>query len=124
MTAFGNNADCCCLLVLGTGVTYDLETYVTYGGHSISCGYYKTRAEIEKACTAEPTCVGYSTYQPAAYFNGPMKEKAYYPWCLKTTQQSKATDVTHNYYRNVAQEEINHFVCTLCSINEEKGHKP
>ena len=89
---------------------YQLETGVHYGGISIgSCGTYNTRAELEAACTAEPYCVGYSTYQ--SQNTEAVAENGFYPWCLKKTEAKTSTvDATHNYYKKIRISGILKFI--------------
>ena len=75
---------------------------MTYGGENIgNCGYYKTRAELETACTMDSTCIGYSVakYFSTLALHSAVAENGFYPWCLKKTEGQRKIDPSHNYYR-------------------------
>ena len=85
------------------GITYQFEREVTYGGANIGqCGAFKTRAELEAACTSNPDCVGYSTIND--HNMGAVAENGYYPWCLKRSEDNMRKVKRTHYYRKVSQE--------------------
>jgi len=87
-----------------SGSGFRLETGVHYWGSNIgSCGIYSTLAEIEGACTADSNCVGYSTWTEAN--TGATAEDGKYPWCLKSSEEARTIDATHNYYKKLTTAE-------------------
>jgi len=89
---------------LGAEAMYNLEVGVTYGGENIgNCGSYKTRAELETACTIDYTCIGYSTIRD--HNTGAVAENGFYPWCLKKTEGQMKIQPSHNYYRKNPRSE-------------------
>ena len=88
-----------CLFLAPWEIAYQLERGVDYGGENIGgCGSYKTREDLEAACTADSTCIGYSTYS-GANTAAVADTWGHYPWCLKKTKDRKKSRGDHNYYR-------------------------
>ena len=83
-----------------------MESGKTYGGSSISCGNYNTRKELEDACSKDSACVGYSTHN--AQNKGAVAENGFYPWCLKSTEETGTNQGDHNYYRKVSGSKPSH----------------
>ena len=83
--------------------TYEFEPKRTYGGSDISCGMYKSRKAIERACTENDMCIGYSTISADHYTISVVEdregENGFYAWCLKSTEGLYQADEGHNYYR-------------------------
>ena len=93
-------------------ITYQFEEGVDVKGETISCGEYKEREELEKACTDDIKCIGYSTTNrsdlSSKIGDDILEADGFYPLCLKKSEDSKRPDVTHNYYKkNISSKEGN-----------------
>ena len=64
---------------------------------------YKSRKAIERACTEDDNCIGYSTISVDNKINPYVEDReaedGFYPWCLKSTEWLYEANEGHNYYR-------------------------
>ena len=64
---------------------------------------YKSRKAIERACTENDKCIGYSTISVelgiSEYVEDREAENGFYPWCLKASEGLYQADERFNYYR-------------------------
>ena len=77
---------------------YTKKPNTDVAGRDISCGEYKTHADIENACNSKPECVGYSFYN----FNNGLV-----PHCLKTNvSDTHTTNSAVLYTKPVAVQPV------------------
>ena len=84
-----------------------------YGGENLDgdvqpdrrCGFYNNRSELERACSMNSECVGY-TMTTKKRNNDAVAEihdgSEFYPWCLKKTEKKLKKDATHIYYKKIS----------------------
>ena len=101
-----------CFYQTGT-IRYQREFQVNYDGISIGdCGSFNTREEMEKACSADSTCLGYSMFNAErwcvhtdSWCTGDVPEVvrgiSYYPWCLKKSKGPRTEDLQNIYYTKI-----------------------
>jgi len=89
--------------------TYSVHQNINLPGSNIGeCGIFKDQADIEKQCSANQECVGYTMADPVGWKGqrpiGRPDAKGLYPWCMKSSVNALPTqdtyrDYYHDYYQ-------------------------